>query len=80
MTDDRTTLDDPTVIELDQFYPHPPQKVWRALTTPELMGQWMSPPVARPPLLIESLRDTVTSDSSRSWARYSGCEVARCRR
>ncbi|ATL68896.1 SRPBCC family protein [Nocardia terpenica] len=35
------TTDDPTMIELDHFYPHPPAKVWRALTTPKLMAQWM---------------------------------------
>ncbi|MFI5779688.1 SRPBCC domain-containing protein [Nocardia sp. NPDC051570] len=33
--------DDPTTIELDHFYPHPPRKVWRALTTPDLMARWM---------------------------------------
>jgi hypothetical protein len=32
------TAADPRVIEIDQFYPHPPQQVWQALTTPELMG------------------------------------------
>ncbi|WP_040783395.1 SRPBCC family protein [Nocardia pneumoniae] len=38
MTDDLTT------IELDHFYPHPPAKVWRALTTPRLMAQWLMEP------------------------------------
>lgn len=27
-------------IECDQFYPHPPAAVWRALTEPELMARW----------------------------------------
>ncbi|MBF6237012.1 SRPBCC family protein [Nocardia otitidiscaviarum] len=36
--------DDPTSIELDQFYPHPPAKVWRALTTPALMARWLMEP------------------------------------
>jgi uncharacterized protein YndB with AHSA1/START domain len=27
-------------IECDQFYPHPPAAVWRALTEPELMAKW----------------------------------------
>ncbi|MFD7845829.1 SRPBCC domain-containing protein [Nocardia sp. NPDC059764] len=43
--------DDTTRIELDQFYPHPPAKVWRALTTPELMGQWMMRPVGFEPVV-----------------------------
>ncbi|MCX4094868.1 SRPBCC family protein [Nocardia sp. alder85J] len=37
MTDDLTT------IELDHFYPHPPEKVWKALTTPELFARWLMP-------------------------------------
>ena len=37
------THDDVTTIEVDQFFPHPPAKVWRALTEPELIAQWMMP-------------------------------------
>ena len=33
--------DDPTSIVIDQFYPHPAHRVWRALTTPELMARWL---------------------------------------
>ncbi|MFI8069837.1 SRPBCC domain-containing protein [Streptomyces sp. NPDC086033] len=32
--------EDLTVIRVDQFFPHPPAKVWRALTDPELLVQW----------------------------------------
>lgn len=35
--------DDPRTIEVDQYFPHPPAKLWRALTTPELMAQWLLP-------------------------------------
>ncbi len=35
--------DDLTRIEVDQYFPHPPPKLWRALTTPELMAQWLMP-------------------------------------
>ncbi|MRH89659.1 SRPBCC domain-containing protein [Nocardia sp. SYP-A9097] len=42
--------DDLTTIELDHYYPHPPEKVWRALTTPELMGQWMMQPIGFEPV------------------------------
>ena len=35
--------DDLTTIEVDQYFPHPPTKIWRALTTPELMAQWLMP-------------------------------------
>jgi uncharacterized protein YndB with AHSA1/START domain len=27
-------------IEVDQFVPHPPARVWAALTTPELLARW----------------------------------------
>jgi uncharacterized protein YndB with AHSA1/START domain len=30
-------------IEVDTFYPHPPAKVWRALTEPELIARWLMP-------------------------------------
>jgi Uncharacterized conserved protein len=35
--------DDLTTIHVDQFLPHPPAKVWRALTEPELLAQWQMP-------------------------------------
>ncbi|GAB3130537.1 SRPBCC domain-containing protein [Tsukamurella serpentis] len=31
----------PAVIELDQFYRHPPERVWRALTEPAVLEQWL---------------------------------------
>ncbi len=30
-------------IEADQFYPHPPHAVWRALTDPDRLAQWLAP-------------------------------------
>ncbi|GIH92834.1 SRPBCC domain-containing protein [Planobispora siamensis] len=35
--------DDLTTLHLDQFLAHPPAKVWRALTEPELLAQWLMP-------------------------------------
>lgn len=37
MTDDLTT------IRVDQFFPHPVERVWHVLTTPELMERWLMP-------------------------------------
>jgi uncharacterized protein YndB with AHSA1/START domain len=48
MTDTGT---DPRVFEVDQFYPHPPQRVWRALTTPELMARWLMEPAGFAPVV-----------------------------
>ncbi|MFC9927312.1 SRPBCC domain-containing protein [Streptomyces sp. NPDC127190] len=35
--------DDLTTLRVDQFFPHPPAKVWRALTDPELLARWQMP-------------------------------------
>lgn len=40
MNDPRAS-DDTIVVECD--LPEPPEKVWRALTTPELVAQWLTP-------------------------------------
>ncbi len=32
-----------TAVEVDGFLPHPPAKVWRALTDPELLARWLMP-------------------------------------
>jgi uncharacterized protein YndB with AHSA1/START domain len=37
------TGDDLTAVRVDQFLAHPPGKVWRALTDPELLAQWLMP-------------------------------------
>lgn len=40
--------DDLRAIHVDQYYPHPPEKLWRALTTPDLIAQWLMPNDFRP--------------------------------
>ncbi|WP_432489614.1 SRPBCC family protein [Kineococcus sp. SYSU DK018] len=35
--------DDLRSICVDQYFPHPPTKLWRALTSPDLMAQWLMP-------------------------------------
>ena len=30
----------PDIIQIDHFYPHPPSKVWQALTDPALLARW----------------------------------------
>lgn len=39
----RNGADDLGRIDVDEYFPHPPAKVWRALTTPALMEQWLMP-------------------------------------
>lgn len=35
-------------IAVDQFLPHPPAAVWRALTDPDLVARWWAPGDVRP--------------------------------
>ena len=37
------TDEDLRTIRVDEFLPHPPQKVWRALTDPDLIARWLMP-------------------------------------
>jgi uncharacterized protein YndB with AHSA1/START domain len=35
---------DPSIIDVEQFYEVPPERIWQALTTPELMARWLLEP------------------------------------
>jgi uncharacterized protein YndB with AHSA1/START domain len=37
------TTEDRTEVRVEDFLPQPPAAVWRALTTPELLAQWLMP-------------------------------------
>jgi len=39
------TLDDRPTVRVERRYPHPIEKVWRAVTTPEHLGRWFPSPV-----------------------------------
>jgi uncharacterized protein YndB with AHSA1/START domain len=36
-------MTDRTAIEADQYLPHPPARVWRALTDPDRLARWPMP-------------------------------------
>ena len=40
------TLDGRPTVRVERRYPHPIEKVWRAVTTPEHLGRWFPSPVA----------------------------------
>jgi uncharacterized protein YndB with AHSA1/START domain len=35
--------EDRTVVHVDEFLPHPPRRVWRALVDPEMLSAWFMP-------------------------------------
>jgi uncharacterized protein YndB with AHSA1/START domain len=37
------TGDDLSTVRVDQYLAHSPARVWRALTTPELLDRWLMP-------------------------------------
>jgi uncharacterized protein YndB with AHSA1/START domain len=39
------TIDGRPAVRVERVYPHPIEKVWRAVTTPEHLGQWFPSPV-----------------------------------
>lgn len=42
---------DSRFVEVDQFYAHPPERVWQALTTPDLMTRWLMEPTGFAPVV-----------------------------
>ncbi len=44
-TTDKTKPDQTDTIEFELELAHPPAKVWRALTQPELLGEWLLPAI-----------------------------------
>ncbi len=38
----------PAIIQMDHFYAHPPEAVWKALTDPELHARWWAAGDVRP--------------------------------
>jgi uncharacterized protein YndB with AHSA1/START domain len=66
MTEDVKTI----VVEYD--LPHPPAKVWRALTEPKLLAAWLMPNDFSPEV---GHRFTFKADPIRDWDGTVRCEV-----
>lgn len=76
MTDDSAS--NPSEIRVDDFLPHPPIVVWRALTTPQVLAQWLMPNDFAP---VVGHRFTFRSEPIEA-AHFSGviaCEVLELR-
>lgn len=60
-------------IVIEEVLRHPPAKVWRALTSGELMGRWLMPPTGFAP--VEGTRFTFHTTPAGEWDGTIRCEV-----
>src|ERR1700756_3069165 len=66
---DKTAMRD---IVVEDVLPYPPEKVWRALTTAELIGRWLMPNDFEP---VVGKRFTFTTRPIGDWDGIVHCEV-----
>ena len=68
------TMAEAREIIVDEVLPHAPETVWKTLTTPELMGQWlkMSPAGFAP---VKGNRFTYRTTPAGAWDGTIKCEV-----
>src|SRR5215510_512432 len=59
-------------IVVDELLPHPPEKVWKALTTAELIGRWLMPNNFEP---VVGKRFTFATRPIGDWDGIVHCEV-----
>jgi uncharacterized protein YndB with AHSA1/START domain len=62
-----------TRIRIVRDYPHPPAKVWRALTEPALMARWGMRPEGFAPVV--GTRFKLVGQAHRRWRGFVECEV-----
>ena len=62
----------PRDIVVEDVLPHPPEKVWRALTTSELIGRWLMPNDFKP---VVGHRFTFKTQPMGGWDGIVHCEV-----
>ncbi|MBL8833753.1 MAG: SRPBCC domain-containing protein [Rhodospirillales bacterium] len=62
-----------TDIAIDEVFPHAREKVWRALTTAELIGRWLMAPTGFAPVVGN--RFTFQTKAAGAWDGRIRCEV-----
>ena len=67
-----TTLAD---VEVDEFLPHPPAKVWRVLTEPALMSEWLMEVEGFAPVVGTRFRFRTEPVKQTSFSGVVDCEV-----
>jgi len=74
MTDtDKTTSSQDTSLELEFDLPHAPEKVWRALTDPKLLAQWLLPVVGGDLGLVPGAEFTFKTQPYPNWDGSVNC-------
>jgi uncharacterized protein YndB with AHSA1/START domain len=68
-----TPMTDTQQIVVDEVFPHPPEVVWKTLTTAELMGQWLMTPTGFAP--TKGNRFTYQTTPAGAWDGVIRCEV-----
>ena len=71
---DAATVTDRQDIVVDEVFPHAPEVVWKTLTTPELMGRWLSM-AATGFAAIKGKRFTYQTTPAGEWDGVIQCEV-----
>lgn len=57
----------------DEFFPHPPELLWKLLTTSELMGRWMMAPTGFEPVVGNQF--TFKTTPAGGWDGFIHCQV-----
>lgn len=62
-------------LEADEFLPHPPAKVWRVLTEPELLDAWLMPTQGFAPVVGTRFQFVTSPVPLTSFSGVVDCEV-----
>jgi uncharacterized protein YndB with AHSA1/START domain len=67
---------DPHIIDVEQFYDRPPERVWAALITPELMARWLLEPHGFAPVVGTTFTfEGVPALADLGFSGEIGCQV-----
>jgi uncharacterized protein YndB with AHSA1/START domain len=73
MNDAAIRLDTQSIV-VDEVFPHTPASVWKALTTPELIGRWLKMP-SQGFAPVRGNRFTYQTTPAGEWDGFIHCEV-----
>ncbi|QFT31397.1 hypothetical protein FIV00_12965 [Labrenzia sp. THAF82] len=59
-------------LNLEEFYPHPLERVWQALTDPAAISEWLMPCDFQP---VVGHKFTIRGNATENWRGFTHCEV-----